>query len=251
MNTSNGEGITQLTLGDLETDEKSFQWRMGYNIEESSRHVGGLKDVLKDKRKPLDPILVYPRGAGFVVIDGHHRLEAYKEASWDGPVPVEVFQGTPQEAELEALRRNIKDKLPMTREDKLESAWRLVKERSFSKSKISELTTVSNGTIGNMRAALEKHGDEAMANMLWSRVKLMNYDLDDDYDFDAHKQQKAEKLAKELTDKTSVRLAHNPDILALALEMISPRLPRSLVEQWIPIAMDIVDLERSQEKPPI
>jgi hypothetical protein len=248
---SGSGGVILVDLKDLETDEDTFQWRSGFNIEDSERHVQVLVETPRDRKKPLDPILVYPRGAGFVVIDGHHRLKAYQEASWDGPVPVEVFQGPPQEAEFEALRRNIKDKLPMTPEDKLEAAWRLVKAGGLSKAKITELTTVSNGTLGNMRAALEKHGDEAMAKMLWSQVKMMAWEKDEDFDFDAHKQRKAEKLAKELVNKTSVHLGQNPDILALALEMISPGLPKSLVWEWMPIAMLVVDQERSIEKPPI
>jgi hypothetical protein len=126
-----------------------------------------------------------------------------------------------------------------------------VKERQLTKAKITELTTISNGTIGTMRAALEKHGAEAMAKMSWFMVKRMAWEKEEDFDFDAHKHKKAERLAEELISKTSIQSGHNPDILALALEMINPRLPRALVEQWTSIAMEVADLERELEYPPI
>ena len=236
--------VTSLALSDIETDEATFQWRTGSNIEDSSRHTQTLARILGDNHKPLDPILVVPRGAGFVVIDGHHRLEAYREAGWDRPIPVEIFQGTLAEAELEALRRNIKDKLPMTQEDKLEAAWRLVLGQRLSKAKINELTSVSNGTIGNMRHTLKRHGFETVEGLSWHQVKLMNFDLDDDFDRDASNRKKAERLAKEITDKASIHLAKNPEILAMALELISETLPKALVEQWFSIAEKLVDWER-------
>lgn len=241
--------IAQVALDQIHTDEDAFQWRYGFNIEDSTRHVEELKRALKDRQRPLAPILVLPQASGFVVIDGHHRLEAYKEASWGHPVPVEIFHGTPQEAELEALKRNIEDKLPMTQQDKLEAAWRLVLAGTFSKSKINELTTVSNGTIGNMRKALEHHGKEALADLAWFEVKRMAWKQDDDFDYDEYALKRATKLAKEFTHKSSVHLADNPDILALALELISDRIPRALVERWPEIAQEVA--EEHSSRPPI
>ncbi len=237
--------ITQVRLEEIETDEDAFQWRQGFNIEESRRHVEELKRALRDRQRPFTPILVLRRALGFVVVDGHHRLQAYKEASWDGPVPVEIFQGTPKEAELEALKRNIEDKLPMTQQDKLEAAWRLVLAGGFSKARINELTTVSNGTIGNMRKALECHGREALADLSWFEVKKMSWDQGEEFDYDEYALKKARKLAEELTKKSSVHFANNPDILALALEIISDRLPRALVEQWRVIALEVAEEDRA------
>lgn len=244
--------VILVDLDKIETDEDTYQWRCtDWNMEGSERHVQELTRALRDRQRPLDPILVLHQETGFVIIDGHHRYDAYKEAKWDGPVPVEVFQGTPEEAELEALRRNIKDKLPMSQQDKLEAAWRLIKVKTpkgkyaYSKAKITEMTTVSNGTLGNMRDALEHHGIEVVESMSWFKVRMMKYDLDHDFDYDEHAYRKAEKLAKEIMKKSSVHFANSPDIVALALQMISETLPRALVEQWYPLAEELVE-ERSQ-----
>ena len=55
-----------------------------------------------------------PVGEHYYVIDGHHRVDAYHSAKWSRPIPVEVFHGTVDEARIEALVRNSKDKLRMT-----------------------------------------------------------------------------------------------------------------------------------------
>ena len=46
-------------------------------------------------------------GDGWVLVDGHHRYNAYQEYEYDDPVPVAVFQGTLDEALGEALRDNV------------------------------------------------------------------------------------------------------------------------------------------------
>jgi hypothetical protein len=75
----------------------------------------------------LPPLLVYPIGDAYYVIDGHHRLAAYDTARCKGAILAHVFSGTLSEAERAALRSNNKNKLPMTQADKITAAWRLVK----------------------------------------------------------------------------------------------------------------------------
>ena len=79
-----------------------------------------------DRPRALDPIVVTAIGKQFFVIDGHHRLDAYHTAQWKGPVPVKHYNGTLKEAEATALRLNVKNKLPMTRDARSEAAWRMV-----------------------------------------------------------------------------------------------------------------------------
>jgi ParB-like chromosome segregation protein Spo0J len=65
-----------------------------------------LAKALKERGVPLEPLLVFPVDGQFYVMDGHHRLAAYHTVSWKKHIPVEVFEGTFEEAHREALRRN-------------------------------------------------------------------------------------------------------------------------------------------------
>ena len=76
--------------------------------------------------RALDPIVVAAIGKQYFVLDGHHRLDAYHTAQWKGPVPVSCYSGTLKEAEAAALRLNVKNKLPMTRDGRSEAAWRMM-----------------------------------------------------------------------------------------------------------------------------
>ncbi|QCU90549.1 ParB N-terminal domain-containing protein [Thiomicrorhabdus sediminis] len=97
----------------------------------SRNHIDNLVAVLKDGHS-LDRVDVYPNpegGADFILIDGHHRLQAYREAHELGyrnskSLPVKVhLDVTPKEARLMAFNANKKDKLSMSKEQKPQEAW--------------------------------------------------------------------------------------------------------------------------------
>jgi hypothetical protein len=121
----------------------------------------------------LDPIQIMPIGEEFVVLDGHHRLEAYKEAKRDD-VPVVYFLGNPKEALLEAGAENNKDRLAVTSAEKSERAWQLViSGLGYSKSQIIKATQAADGTVAEMRRVL-KWFEEQDADPLgcsWSLAK--------------------------------------------------------------------------------
>jgi hypothetical protein len=85
-------------------------------------------------------------GSEWFCIDGHHRLEAYRQIGTNRPVPVEVFQGRLSQAVEKASKRNSKDKLPMSSTDKMEAAWRLDVLGEFSKREVMEATGASDGS---------------------------------------------------------------------------------------------------------
>ena len=92
-----------------------------------------------------------------------------------GLVPVEYFRGTLKDAETTALRLNVKNRLPMTREAKTEAAWRMLVDsrkdpawhRSWSQ--IISGTYVSNSSIKRMAKVLKERGDEVV-DKTWSDV---------------------------------------------------------------------------------
>jgi hypothetical protein len=224
-----------------------FKWRLPKeNWFEEDRHARELVRVLSEHKRPLDPILVTAVGPKLYVIDGHHRVDAYHTVKWNRPVPVEYFEGTLKEARVEAFKRNSKNKLSMTRDDKFEGAWRLVKEGEETQTQIADITTVSVRTIATMVKVLRDHNDKA-AGLSWKKAKrLLNGVWDDPDDWD---QREAHQLAKQILKNVGRTFVARPDITARALEIISPGLPAALVSEWLPVAREIIE-EIEQQEPP-
>jgi hypothetical protein len=234
-------------LADLCIADRVFQWRLPKeNWFEEDRHARELVRVLSEHKRPLDPILVTAVGPKLYVIDGHHRVDAYHTVKWNRPVPVEYFEGTLKEARVEAFKRNSKNKLSMTRDDKFEGAWRLVKEGEETQTQIADITTVSVRTIATMVKVLRDHNDKA-AGLSWKKAKrLLNGVWDDPDDWD---QREAHQLAKQILKNVGRTFVARPDITARALEIISPGLPAALVSEWLPVAREIIE-EIEQQEPP-
>jgi hypothetical protein len=112
-----------LLLKEIKTDETTFQWRVPqFNRVESAEHLRVLTRALENSNKPLDPLQVFHKEDGYYVIEGHHRLAAYRKARWRKPIPVTMFEGTLEAAQLAALAANVKDKLRLSGPEKGEAA---------------------------------------------------------------------------------------------------------------------------------
>jgi hypothetical protein len=66
------------------------------------------------------------------------------------------FEGTVLEARDKALKLNVKDKLPMSRAEKFDAAFRLLKRGNKTYEAIKEHTTVSIRTIATMAKVLRE-----------------------------------------------------------------------------------------------
>jgi hypothetical protein len=128
-----------------------------------------MNSMMREKGNVLDPLLVWWSGKRWLVIDGHHRLEAYRRLKEQGKgaksIPVKVFEGTPVEAHLESIEGNRKNKLNMSNDDKATNAWKIiVLDYDMTYSQIRDKTGVSKGTITNMnnkkRELQSKYGDD-------------------------------------------------------------------------------------------
>jgi hypothetical protein len=120
-------------------------------------HVKELRAGLK-AHGALDPILVKQVGPRFLIVDGHHRFEAYRAEMRVEPVPVIHFEGDLREAIKAAIRANAKAKLNMTEEDKLNAAWRMtcMAEEKFSIAETAKTCDVGTTTVTNMRALRDR-----------------------------------------------------------------------------------------------
>lgn len=112
----------QVSLRGITTKTETFQFR---HVEVDQHHVDELATVLETGR-PLDRLTLWtdPETGELVVVDGHHRLAAYRQVGWRKKVPVAAHSCGIEEARLFALRENGKTRLPLTRDERIEAAQR-------------------------------------------------------------------------------------------------------------------------------
>jgi len=196
----------QLSVGDIKTDPETFQFR---DFETTESHVDDLGKTLKAGRK-LPPILVWDSGdGGYIVIDGHHRLEAFCRYKPSGKIAVSVFTGTKADARLLACEDNAKARLPMTHQEKSNAAWRLVcSDGDYSKADICRVTGISDSTVAKMRRtkrALTEKEQELPRTWLRALQTLKSYEqeamTDDMWD------EITKEKAKELYDRVGGDIA--------------------------------------------
>jgi hypothetical protein len=222
---------------------KAFQWRLP-NENEGARddHIQTLANAIRDTGKPLDPILVFPVGDKFYVVDGHHRLAAYYTAGWTKAIPVTVGEGTLEGAADAARRANIRDKLPMSRNDKREAAWTLGKRDPLpTREWISSETAVSPSSIDGMRRVLKslraKGVDKGTIDGMTYAQALGKMSADDSgetWEPETWMQKAADKIvAKIEAAGIGFMLRQDHEIAAIALERVNAALVHTLVGEWL------------------
>lgn len=231
-----GETPTALPLSDIIVCETVFQQRdTRAKSYESEGHVRVLAAALADG-KAFDPVTVWWSGKGWALIDGHHRVQAYQRRAYIAPIPVEVFQGTPEDALQESARRNSRNKLPMTMEEKQATAIKLVLLTEASRAEIVSASGVSDGTVAAIRRttkALQERGVPVtmMTSMSWKELREMaNGQQEITVDFEALHQKKADEIKAALLPIVSKNVVHNGDALALALSQIPHELTRRAMQ---------------------
>jgi ParB-like nuclease family protein len=239
-----------LRFKDIYVADQVFQWRIrDDNLAADIAHIRELARTIEDKGKPLDPILVTPVGKKFYVVDGHHRLEAYRLAKWRKEIPVTYFDGNIKEAQEEAWRRNYKNKLPMRHADKLEAAWRLVKEGSRTQSAISDLTTISVRTIATMAAVWKEHRN-GVKDERWvvARSRQWNSEDRETKPGEDWVERKAHEWAQQIFKNLGpdALASVKADVFARALEIVNPELPNMLINEWREQAIETLGIEASQ-----
>jgi len=199
------------------------------------KHVQDLQRAIEN-HGALEPVEVIWIGSEPFLIDGHHRMIAYRQARFDGLIPVRPFKGTVEEAVLAAGAANSKAKLPMDSQTRQNYAWKLVLLGGYSKAATAKAASVSERTVANMRTAMKKLGDEAIRyDAWWKAMQAANgVAVDEPFDPDAHDewlQQQAQSYADRLARTFSTKLARNPEIAGRALSIYFGRnLPEVVVE---------------------
>lgn len=194
----------------------------------------------------LDPVTVIKLGTKFVIVEGHHRVAAYKseKAQWTQSITCRWFPGSVREAIDESMRANVKDRLNVPLPDRMELAWKYTLLDWGSKAEVVKLCNVSDATVAHMRRLKRlareesKEGAQFRANMgrgnslmdtSWSQTKLAALGISPEK---IDNQERAERLARRMWAKLSDLLSKDPKVTALALELYDPKLPPELVKAW-------------------
>ncbi|GAA4263725.1 ParB/RepB/Spo0J family partition protein [Dactylosporangium darangshiense] len=115
--------------------------------------------VLAESGAGLPPIIVH-RG-NMRIIDGMHRIGAARLRG-DETIEVRYFDGTPQEAFVLAVRSNIAHGRPLSLQDRMLAAERIINENpAWSNRSIAEVAGLGANTIGNIRRRVEATNDAA------------------------------------------------------------------------------------------
>lgn len=246
--------ITSLPLESIRLLQPVFQRRMFEDgtASTSEDHVRTLLEaIFTSGSRQLDPITVYWSGLEWLVLDGHHRTLAYQRANKQGKlrsleIPVEVFKGTLGQAMSEAVRLNSKDKLPMTKSDKLNSAWVLNLMGGISKSEVAAVAKVSPSTVANMRHRIREIQErdpsqtlEVLMNMSWEDAQRIGQVITPRND--EWSERLAAEWAKRLARYFGSKLRQQPGIHARAIEIYSERHVRELIYEWREIAAEMGD----------
>ena len=234
---------THLPLVSIDTCEDVFQHRSG-NLAASNAHLETLKKALQAGTcKFFEPITVYWIDGSWCCIDGHHRLQAYRDQKVDVPIPVNVYSGTLDKAIGKALLSNSRDKLAMSQAEKSNAAWRLVIGTGLSKSSISKAASVSERTVARMRCIkmdiVKNHPEKPLDDLDWKHAQALaqGRNLSDLSDLDSWKEKAAQKLANTLSRHCGKELSKSPEITARALEIYDQRLLSEMIE-WVSPAPD-------------
>ena len=169
---------TEVPLGCIVTAQEHFQPKLKTITQPHNTTLVKLKDVIRDgRRKNIPALVVYGSEEQPIIVDGHHRLLAYRDQlSEDAEVSVEWFDGTYIEATAACLSLNDESKRCVYNSEKLTHIWRatvrLAKDGALwdadgswlpehsQKRMQQRYAPTSKTTIKNMRRKLTQLRDE-------------------------------------------------------------------------------------------
>jgi hypothetical protein len=219
----------------ITTNTGLFQFRTD---ELTNYHVDALRDAI-GRGNDLDALDVWehPTTRKLIVIDGHHRLAAYRKAGHRQKIAVLVHRCALKQARLLALEGNAKTRLPMTTEEKAEAAWSLDREGSYSKAEIVKYTSVSDGTVAAMRRAVRKLMAESQGiPSTWGEAKrkLQGWEateLSED-EREAIRDEKVSKLLERVGPALTFAINHDPEVFAEAIQKVAGHKLKFAVDYW-------------------
>jgi hypothetical protein len=238
--------VTALPISRISKRTAVFQPRSleGF-LSEDEEFIRDLVKVLKNSDgKPMDPVAVWYGGRNYYVIDGHHRLEAYKRY-WgkngsEVSIPCTEFKGSLIEAMEFAGQANHKNKLPMRQDMRLNFAWRLVCVSDLTAPRIVEASGVALRTVRTMRSKLREKLEaekpeevtsyrRQLGEQPWKDIRAGTEKLEIE-DWEKKDLMEAHRIARRLKREFGDHLHRKAHILAHAIAILDDKLPMRMIE---------------------
>ena len=236
----------KIPIGQLHEEQDVFQGRsVGGSLAHFNSKVKELKAV-EDSGVVLLPITVWWTGARWVVLDGHHRMELYRQKGRT-KVDVAAFQGTLEEAEEESRRVNAMVQNYMSPPEKAESAWKLVlADPTRDRTKTAQSAGVSRKTVQRMVLAyklLSSHGWKAtdMRDLGWTHCRTNAESIKeegatgterDDAAYQKHLEDTADRFFKALGKEFAGNWGRYAEALAFGLSKNHKAFAKALIESY-------------------
>jgi ParB-like nuclease domain len=251
------------TMPELFQPREFFKGADGGRATTDEWHVKSLKRAVSIYGDIDPPLVIKLRGTGFVIVDGHHTLEAYKRAKKTA-IRCEWFAGTVREALDQSMLRNGKDKLAVRQVDRMQEGWKRVLLGGWTAEQIKAVCGISTRQVGTMRqivrvaeenskrgwafrARLKEHTKhcrleatplERLKEISWQVARAIRANVSVE---EATVEEDAAALARALVSKMERKLTRDTAVTALALKLYDAKLPKQLMAEWA--AMDTVDPE--------
>ena len=222
----------------------------------SRQHVADLAQALIARQDDLDPILVLRVGERNILVDGHHRLRAYKSAKRKS-IPVVWFPGSPKAALVAAGTENSKTRLPMLAYERTQRAWQLVaSEVGLSKAEVCRASGVSDGTVAKMRRHLKAYKNKGESPPEdWMEVMRGRWEADPDRAVAEEVQKLVNALNSGVGPAMSFKTLGRVALLAQALVEWSPKRAEAIalmlvedldLHERVSAGLDLAELEHEE-----
>jgi hypothetical protein len=151
-------------------------------------HKADLASIIRNTGKALDPVTLWrdgrQSGAGkLTLLDGAHRIEAYRAVGWAEPIPAIIYECDRKTALANALSGNSRRTLQLTQAERMDAAWRLVRELVEPRFTVKEIVAaagVSQRNVKYMRSrfrTMHEEGTEITGQ--WHRDRTSQEQADD------------------------------------------------------------------------
>lgn len=209
------------------THDPAFRFRQtGTN----RAHVRHLAQTLRNV-SDLDPVLVWqeedeagqPTGR-LVLLDGLHRLSAYATAKGHrAAIPAVVLTGDRAGATLAAVQANTRDSLALTKNERTDAAWRLVRPpgKRITVPAVAKAAGVAARTVDNMRKRWrekEAAGKEPTGRWWQDRLDAMPEMEDAPEMTDAERKAEIARIASAIREAVGKAPWQDQQLVAEALE---------------------------------
>ena len=222
---------TSVKLEILNTDTDRFQHR---TVVLDETQAEDLAAILRSD-KALDPLEVWDAGdEGLIVVDGHHRLEAYKRAEWTRGIPVLIHSCNEAEAQFLTVHENAKPRLQMSQDEKSGWGWGMVCNHPELTAKRIAEGPVSLRQVRYMRKAKKKFEEDGtdLPKTWGMALMLMNgncVELDDDAEQELRNRRKT-KLKESIRADFAMAAQRDPNAV---MEVVQEIMGKDRFEQGI------------------